>query len=91
MAFDPEVFVNQYLAVESFVQYLAYYRGVSNKMDSLTHSRAFWESVRNGHLKLATIAWCRVFGANREHLHWKRALRAITLKWRGRIFVIGCY
>jgi len=30
MAFDPEVFVNQYLAVESFVQYLAYYRGVSN-------------------------------------------------------------
>ncbi len=29
MAFDPEVFVNQYLAVESFVQYLAYYRGVS--------------------------------------------------------------
>jgi len=25
MAFDPEVFVNQYLAVESFVQYLAYY------------------------------------------------------------------
>ena len=35
MAFDPEVFVNQYLAVESFVQYLAYYRGVSKPTVSL--------------------------------------------------------
>ncbi len=57
MAFDPEVFVNQYLAVESFVQYLAYYRGVSNKMDGLTHSRAFWESVRFTTVRFFSTKW----------------------------------
>ena len=72
MAYHREVFENQYPAVIFFAQRLAYYRGVSDKMDSLAHNREFWVSVVDGHLKLATMSWCMVFGTYGENLHWTK-------------------
>jgi hypothetical protein len=41
-------------------------------MESHTHNREFWASTGDGHLKLAAIAWCMVFGGYKEDLHWTK-------------------
>jgi hypothetical protein len=72
MAYNRQVFEHQYPTVNFFVQRLAYYRGLSDAMENLTGHREFWVSTVDGHLKLATTAWCTVFGVYNEDLHWTK-------------------
>jgi hypothetical protein len=34
--------------------------------------RDFWRSTCDAHLKLATVAWCSVFGSYSEDTHWTK-------------------
>ena len=38
----------------------------------LMDHKAFWASTTNSHLKLATLAWCNIFGSRAEDLHWTK-------------------
>ena len=72
MEYNDEVFKSQYGTVVFFVQRLAYRRGIFEPVQSLMNHREYWMSVCADHLRLATIAWCMVFGAYKEHLHWTK-------------------
>jgi hypothetical protein len=74
MEYNDEVFKSQYGTVLFFVQRLAYRRGTFEPLQSLTNHRygEYWVSVCDDHLRLATIAWCQVFGAYKEDLHWTK-------------------
>ena len=72
MAYTFEVFSQQYPVVVFFVQHLGYYRGLQDTTAGLMDHRAFWTSTTNGHLKLATLAWCNIFGSRAEDLHWTK-------------------
>ena len=72
MEYNFEVFSRQYPVVVFFVQHLAYYRGLKAKMDDLTYHKEFWVSTVDGHLKLATIVWCNVFGSRKADTHWTK-------------------
>ena len=67
-----EVFRNQYPAVVSFVQHLAYHRGLQAAGDSPMDCKTFWTATSDSHLKIATIAWCNVFGSHKEDMHWAK-------------------
>ena len=71
MAYNHTFVEDQFRAVHFFVRHLAYYRGLLDAKERLTHNIEFWDSTRDGHLKLAAIAWCSVFGQDSENLHWK--------------------
>jgi len=72
MGYDEEVFSRQYPVVVFFVQHLAYYKGLWAIYDDITDHRDFWRSTCDAHLKLATVAWCNVFGSNKEDIHWTK-------------------
>jgi hypothetical protein len=72
MEYNDEVFECQYGAVVFFVQRFAYRRGVFELGQILTNHREYWLSVCDDHLRLATMAWCMVFGAYKEDLHWTK-------------------
>ena len=72
MAYTFEVFSHQYPVVVFFMQHLGYYRGLQGRTASLMGHREFWASTTNGHLKLATLAWCNIFGSRAEDLHWTK-------------------
>jgi hypothetical protein len=60
------MFCRQYPVVVFFVRHMAYYRGLLGIYDEITHRRDFWRSTCDAHLKLATVAWCNVFGSYKE-------------------------
>lgn len=66
------VFSRQYPVVVFFVQHLAYYGGLWAIWDDITDHQDFWRSTCDAHLKLATVAWCNVFGSYKEDLHWTK-------------------
>jgi len=66
------VFSRQYPVVVFFVQHIAYYRSLGAIYDDATDHRDFWRSTCDAHLKLATVAWCNVFGSQKEDLHWTK-------------------
>lgn len=72
MGYTFEVFRNQYPTVVFFVQHLAYNRGLKAAGESLPNCKAFWTATIDGHLKMATIAWCKVFGSSTEDMHWTK-------------------
>jgi len=72
MEYTFEVFRNQYPAVVSFVQHLAYNRGLQTIGNSSTDHKAFWTATMDSHLKIATMAWCNVFGSRKEDMHWTK-------------------
>jgi hypothetical protein len=72
MDYNVEVFSRQYPVVVFFVQRLAYFRGLKAAWDGITDHKEFWASTVDGHLKLATVAWCNVFGAYKEETHWTK-------------------
>ena len=63
---NNELFSRQYPAVVCFAQHLAYCRGVKAAWSGITDHQEFWASTVDGHLKLATVAWCKVFGSCKE-------------------------
>jgi hypothetical protein len=71
MHYNNELFSRQYPVVV-FVQHLAYCRGVKAAWSGITDHQEFWASTVDGHLKLATVAWCKVFGSRKEDLHWAK-------------------
>jgi len=72
MGYNEEVFSRQYPGVVFFVQHLAYYKGLWAIYDSIRDYRDFWRSTCDAHLKLATVAWCNVFGSHKEDMHWTK-------------------
>lgn len=72
MSYNEEVFSRQYPVVVFFVQHLAYYEGLWATFENISDHRHFWRSTCDGHLKLAAVAWCEVFGSNKEDTHWTR-------------------
>ena len=69
---NQQVFLRQYPAVVFFVRHLACFRGLKAAWDRVTDHIPFWAWTTDGHLKLATIAWCNVFGTDNEAIHWKK-------------------
>lgn len=72
MDYNEEVFSRQYPVVVFFVQHLAYYKGLWAIYDDIRDDRDFWRSTCDAHLKLATVAWCNVFGSHKEDMHWTK-------------------
>jgi len=72
MAYNEKVFNRQYPVVFFFVQHLAYNKGLKAAWDGTKNPSAFWESATDSHLKLATIAWCNVFGSRNSDMHWMK-------------------
>lgn len=72
MEYNEEVFSRQYPGVVFFVQHLAYYEGLWAIYDGIMDHRDFWRSTCDAHLKLATVAWCNVFGSHKEDTHWTK-------------------
>jgi hypothetical protein len=80
MTYNEEVFNRQYPTVVFFVQHLAYYKGLKIASDRITDHKVFWASTTDSHLKLATIAWCNVFGSHKEDMHWTKTLAGKTVQ-----------
>jgi len=76
MEYNFEVLGQQYAIVASFVQHLAYARGIRAARVPLTEHREFWESTASAHLGQATGEWCKVFGSYGEKTHWKKLVAA---------------
>jgi hypothetical protein len=72
MEYNLEVFSRQYPVIFFFVQHLAYFQGLKATVDRITDHKEFWTATVDGHLKLATIAWCKVFGSRKEDIHWAK-------------------
>jgi hypothetical protein len=72
MEYNLEVFSRQYPVVFFFVQHLAYFRRLRAVSDKITDHKRLWASTTDGHLKLAAIAWCKVFGSRKEDTHWAK-------------------
>ena len=79
MEYRDEVFKYQYPVVAEFVQSLAYYRGLTAVLAGPTDASGFWQATTAGYLKLATVAWCKVFGSRKEDLHWTNAPTSAAL------------
>ena len=60
------VFRQQYPVVLRFIQHLAYHRGRTDVSIDPTDRGQFWVATATGHLQLASIAWCIVFGSQKE-------------------------
>lgn len=86
MKYDDAVFSRQYPVVVFFVQHIAYYRGLRARFDQIAAHRDFWRSTCDAHLKLATVAWCNVFGSNKEDLHWTKTPAAEVAKQAAKDF-----
>jgi len=72
MGYTEECFSRQYPDVVLFVQHLAYYKGLWALYNDITDHKDFWRSTCDAHLKLATVAWCNVFGSRKEDMHWTK-------------------
>src|SRR5215472_17180836 len=72
MKYNTAMLDHQYKAVLFFVQHLAYYRILTADYGGIADHREFWRSTCDAHLKLATVAWCNVFGTYSEELHWMK-------------------
>jgi hypothetical protein len=72
MNYNEKVFERQYPVIVFFVQHLAYYRGLRANYNTTTNNQEFWRATCDAHLKLATVAWCNVFGTYREDIHWTK-------------------
>jgi hypothetical protein len=72
MEYNQELFSRQYPVVVFFVQHLAYFRGLKAAWSRIKDHKEFWASTVDGHLKLATVAWCKVFGSRKEGIHWAK-------------------
>jgi hypothetical protein len=66
------MFSRQYPVVVFFIQHIGYYRGLQARYAEIKTHRDFWRSTCDAHLKLATVAWCNVFGSYKEDLHWTK-------------------
>jgi hypothetical protein len=80
MAYNQEVFSRQYPVIFFFVQHLAYNRGLKAAWNGTVDPSPFWASTTDGHLKLATIAWCNVFGSRNSNMHWTKTTVGETSK-----------
>jgi len=60
MDFNEAVFLRQYPVVYSFVQQLAYSRGLKTGLAGLTEYMEFWSCTLTNHLKQAAVDWCKV-------------------------------
>jgi len=72
VGYNKDVLSRQFPIVEAFVQHLAYHRALWAARDTTIDHGGFWGSTRSGHLRLALIAWCKVFGSRNEKIHWKK-------------------
>jgi hypothetical protein len=72
MVYNEKVFKRQYPVVFFFVQHLGYYRGLKAAWDVQKYLSPFWGSTTDGHLRLATIAWCNAFGSRNSDMHWTK-------------------
>lgn len=76
MKYNLEVLKQQQGILTSFVQHLAYARGVRAAIETFTVHSQFWAATASAHLGYATVEWCKVFGTNRETTQWKKIFTA---------------
>jgi len=71
---DNPMLFEQYRIVCLFVRHFAYYKAVAEKLNKgrVSGDTYFWKATNNAHLFVATLQWCKVFGANKENTHWKK-------------------
>src|SRR5918999_2860912 len=74
MGYNKEVLTCQYFVVSFFVQHFAYYKSLSAVEGRINDHDFFWARTIFGHLELAVIEWCKVFGSPKEQTHWTKAI-----------------
>jgi hypothetical protein len=75
MKFDEKLWLSyQHSMLVGFVHHLAYHRVL---LDYLIRSGALselWNRTISAHAVVATVEWCKVFGADSNETHWKKAV-----------------
>lgn len=75
MKYDADIFSHQFPIVGQFVRQLAYFRAAKPVYNKLNQKSPFWCATIDAHLKIATIKWCNVFGADGcNSTHWKKII-----------------
>jgi len=59
--------------LEYFVSQLTYHRAIRKTAPQLKQN--FWIYISNNHMEMAVLEWCKLFGANAEHLHWSKVFK----------------
>lgn len=54
----------------NFVRQLTYHKAIREVAPDLKQN--FWRYIFNNHMEMAVLEWCKLFGANAEHLHWSK-------------------
>jgi hypothetical protein len=72
MEYNKEVLGRQYPVVYSLIKHIASHRGLNATWDRNSYPSEFWSTTVAGHLHLALIEWCKVFGSDSEDIHWKK-------------------
>jgi hypothetical protein len=80
MDYNKEVLGSQYNIVSFFVNHLAYFRGLEAANPRINNHQSFWAVTSFGHLKLAVLEWCKVFGSPSEEMHWTKTPTGNTAK-----------
>jgi hypothetical protein len=75
MRYKITVFRTQFPLVKWFTIHLFYYWELKEQENNLRHG-PFWTFTIDGHLSMACIYWCMVFGAEGSNpTHWKHLVR----------------
>lgn len=75
MRYKITVFRKQFPLVKWFTIHLLYYWELKAQENNLRHG-PFWAFTIDGHLSMACIYWCMVFGAQGSNpTHWKNLVR----------------
>jgi hypothetical protein len=58
--------------LKDFQYHLCSYREICSVFNDLPGDPEFWIYTCDAHLKMASISWCMVFGAESNSTHWKK-------------------
>jgi len=75
MEYNTDQFVEILSLFKDFLYHLISYREIKGFINELPGDREFWVYSSDAHLKMATISWCMVFGADSNITHWKNISR----------------
>ena len=56
--------------IANFVRQVMYHRAVGEVIKDFNQN--YWIYTFNNCMEMAVLGWCKLFGANAEHLHWSK-------------------
>lgn len=58
--------------MKNYCFHIQSYRVIKKCFAKLAGDKEFWAYTCDAHLLNATLCWCKIFGSNSEHTHWKK-------------------